>query len=321
MKSLKVLFIFTVFFSLLYGEDKFILRTIDSDKEILSLSEKIDVQKRLEAGKKIGTIERFEVITEDGVTIPAIFFNRNSDKLIFFGHGFGGSKEWYKSRGYLFSDYDVVLFDYRWKNINAFLSKISIILHPFRESLFREKDDVKAVLKEVKSKKQYKEVIGFGECYSSFVFAALQSEAEQEDNMVFDKLIMDSSWLSLVDFSRQLALDPCVPCHHNSALEAPNWIRKILKFKVVNYCINKFFETLAPDISIEKDLCKIKNTSILFLHGSNDRLVPMETFKKIWNATKCHKVALITPFEHVSNVKNSTTLSVCDNFIRNNLNK
>jgi len=72
-------------------------------------------------------------------------------------------------------------------------------------------------------------------------------------------------------------------------------------------------------MSIKPFLKQISQASILFIHGTNDLLIPLESvFDEIFeSASSTDKVALITPFGHVDNIQSNPASYkfVCDQFI------
>ncbi len=81
---------------------------------------------------------------------------------------------------------------------------------------------------------------------------------------------------------------------------------------------------LLPKHSITDSLKQITKIPIFFIHGTSDRFVPFKDFiSHMWEITKTDKIALITPFDHLSkkHASNMTNWGIykyhVDDFIRN----
>jgi len=262
-------------------------------------------------------VSNFDLYSDNRVKIPTIFFDRGSDKLLVVGQGFSGRKEQQVYKTKIFLDYDIVVFDYRWIRSYRFYLKPTTIIHPYQKILLEEKDEVLTVVNEIKSRKRYTDVIGLGECYSNFTFAMAQVESEQNGNPLFSKLIMDSAWLSLADFINEITLDPVLPLKPQKG-GTPKIIKKVLKKKYIHKCLFNFVKLFVPKISSANYLSQIRMAPILFIHGTQDKMVPYETtFNRIWDTVvNTSKILFITPFEHSYNDKDKATYKfICDAFM------
>src|SRR3989338_973729 len=138
--------------------------------------------------------------THDGYSFSALYFNRGSDTVLVLGQGFFGVKENMLFEAGLFSKYDIIAFDYRWNELGEFL------LNPRHWNtgflLIKEADEVESVLDFLQQKKQYKNIVGLGQCYSCFTFIMAQYKRQKHKKLNFTKLILDSCWLSLFDFAK-----------------------------------------------------------------------------------------------------------------------
>ncbi|HBS48083.1 MAG: hypothetical protein UR14_C0008G0056 [candidate division TM6 bacterium GW2011_GWE2_31_21] len=253
--------------------------------------------------------ESLTLRTESGIEFPTIFINNNSSHILVLGQGFPGGKESMKSFiDYLGSDFDYIIFDYRWTQIFKFMCKPSTLIHPFQKLLCEEQEELFAIAKYIRLKERernrtYKERIALGECYSNFVFVKSQVLSQQQGNAIFTKLILDSCWLSLKDFVDSICFDPYLPCSPQEG-GTPLWIKRILTLKWIHAPISKIARLLTPQISISPYLAQLENIPVLFIHGTNDLMVPRKHFDKIWEDTATHqKAAFITPHAHSDNFK------------------
>lgn len=293
---------------------EFVLKTNDPHQEInFSLPLKQVHQKN----NPHETIKKILLTTPDGEEIPALFFDRNKDKVIVGGQGFPGPKEEMKWTTRLFHDYDVIIFDYRWHKMPRFIMRLSTLLHPVKTLFLQEKQEVKTVIDYLKKQKKYKEVIGLGECYSNFTFAAAQAEAEEKHETCFTKLILDSCWHNSRDWVEQISLDPWLPFSPQTG-GTPTWLQSFLHKPFVHWAITRILNLITPRLSVEPYLNKV-TVPLLFIHGKNDKLVPLDpVFKKVWALTKTtEKAVFITPYEHSYNWQNSWLYrKICHCFIK-----
>ncbi len=248
--------------------------------------------------------------------IDTLFFDRKSDTLLILGQGFPGSKESIASVAWLFPDYDVISFDYRWRDLYTYTTTTQTILHPVQRMIHDCVDDAELVVRHFKEQKQYREVIGLGLCYSNYTFAEAQARSK-----LFTKLIFDSSWTSLNEFIRHICLDPWLPYSPQEG-GSPEWLKNILKASFVHSCLTSIIDVCCPTISVLPVLNKLNATPILFIHGTGDLLVDYpNNFTALWQAaTADYKAAFITPSRHSDNMDPDPTLyhTICDAFIRTN---
>ena len=249
-------------------------------------------------------------------SIDTLFFDRKSDTLLILGQGFPGSKEGIACIAWLFPDYDVVSFDYRWRDLYTYAATTQTILHPVQRMIHDCVDDAEIVVRHFKEQKQYREVVGLGLCYSNYTFLAAQVRSN-----LFTKLIFDSSWTSLNEFIRHICLDPWLPCSPQEG-GSPEWLKSILKTSFVHSCLTSIVDLCCPTISVVPILEQLRTTPILFIHGAGDLLVDYpNNFAALWQAVATdHKAAFITPSRHSDNMDPNPTLyhAICDTFIRTN---
>ena len=295
-------------FSLLYGRDKEVF-FLEEKLSTTKLSRPIDC-KKLKA-KIFSECNKVVLNTSDKVEFEAIFFDRGSDKLVVLGQGFPGTKEtWWYEIEYIFNDYDVVIFDYRWRNTRQFVKESFSLFRPVRsiiQSLITpEKEEVKSVVEHFKKLKKYDDVIGVGLCFSCFSFIKAQQRSESLEEPLFSKLILEGCWPSFLELAQQVQVDPWLLSDPIKG-GTPQFIKSILTFFPIYYPLLAVSSIIYPDISIQRELSQLRCEQILFIHGKNDPLIPFETgFKKVWDQTNVStKIALVTPYHHCEGMDSS----------------
>ncbi len=291
-----------------YSLQKFTLKTNGGKISFFAKAPKL---KKLSQEKA----SQLSIKTNIGKKIPVLFFDRGKNKAIVIGQGFPGKKEDAKYKAQVLDDYDILSFDYSWEKIFSFLLQPSTLCHPWKKFFWEEKKVVHAVVNFLKKKKDYKEIVGLGECYSNFTFALAQIEAEGKKEKLFTKLIFDSCWHNSRDFIEEISLDPWLPFSPQHG-GAPELLKKILHSPLFHYPISLLLDLLTPNISTEPYLKKI-SIPLLFIHGTNDKMVPYKkVFKKIWQIPTGQKALLLTPFEHSDNMQNTFVYKkICAAFI------
>lgn len=307
-KFLLPIFIFCFFFNAVKAESGFYLLTEKNEriplfrdqnnfKEISYpyIKAKDDLKSKLEPvpSKKF----LIKLPSKDNVRMD--FFDRKSDKLLIFGNGFFSTRKRWKYIIQLFKNYDIVVFDYRTNPWWTFLNPAKL-LHPFKKMFFDQAEEVIASFNVVTKLKKYSEVVGLAECYSCFMFAVAQLKQESEGKKLFDKLVLDSSFISFTDV-------------YKMAKKKPN------QSSANNLILSLTPETLIPDISIKTSLSQIKNVPILFIQGKQDSMFSLEAFfSDVWVPTTSQKVLFLTPYEHVHNGTDWGVYSfICNQFINN----
>lgn len=267
------------------------------------------------------------VKTEDGETISCTYFNRNSDTLLVVGTGFGNEREKVAPFVHMFSQYDVIIFDYRghgydqpslldvtkWRfSPTSFLKNLVKILTPFldwsrvpnidlnKTTLGKKEDkDLLAVINHMCTTKEYKKLFGIGLCFSSHIFAKTASQQPE----LFDKLILDSSLYSMqklmnrISNSPQLILDPQRgqwPGGMNSLVkgeknkETPTSGTTILSKMFIGTPSSENDTTAAYLSTLPTE------TSVLFFHGNQDIMTPYETdfLANLKESKLCNKLGI-----------------------------
>lgn len=240
--------------------------------------------------------------TSDGYEFPAIFFDRGKDKVVVYGQGFPGSKEAMLPEASLFDECDAIIFDYRWYDLRDFLLTASHWF-PLGASLIgKESEEVITVLHFLQSKKKYKEIIGLGQCYSCYTFLRAQYIQEKRPGSVcFSKLILDSCWPSLFKFTKSLQYDPMLSINPQDG-GTYEVIKSLLALPGVSHLISGLLYIGLPNISLGKYLTQVRCQK-LFLHGSDDLLIPYETaFLPMFAeyVSEEQALAIVMPAGHVS---------------------
>ncbi len=261
-------------------------------------------------------VHNLNLVTDSGISFPIIFFDRKSPVVLVLGQRFPGSKEEMLTYAHAFKQYDIVMFDYRWNNMASYSLHPATLFNPVKRFMCDPEEEVHTVISFLLSRKSYREIVGLGQCYSNYMFARAQAHAQKQHKPFFTKLILDSCWLSLKGFMQQIIRDPWLPSNPQHGSENGT-IKKLLNSswinKIASFCSNK----ATPDVSIIEWINIIRNTPILFIHGSNDLIVPLSDFDNVWNAT-CNtpKAALITPYQHSDNFHDRRWyVHVCETFI------
>jgi len=246
--------------------------------------------------------EQILLKTADGYEFAAIFFDRGKENIVIFGQGFPGSKDAMIPEASLLDECDAIIFDYRWNDLSTFLSKLSHWFPLGKSLISSSAEEVIAVLKFIKNKKKYKEVIGLGQCYSCYTFLRAQYIQEKTlDPACFSKLILDSSWASIFSFTKTLQYDPMLAVNPQNS-GTSEIIKSGLALPGVRHAISGFFYMGLPEISVKKYLKKVM-CPMLFLHGSDDLLIPYETgFLPMFTefVSEERALAVIMPTGHVN---------------------
>jgi hypothetical protein len=255
--------------------------------------------------------------TCSGVDVPVLFFNRNSSTVLLVGQALPANKETMAIYAKLFSDYDVILFDYRWhKNYGSFLLKSLALCSPVQRILFDEEEEVRTVVDFLRRYKNYEKIIGLGECYSAFLFAKVQADDVRKFGYgPFTHLIFDSCWHSLKSFAESICDDPYLPLFPQEG-GAPSILKAITRSFIVKELLLKVIFTFMHNVSIEEHLLHL-NVPVLFIHGLKDLFVPQHQFEALWKVSCIdNRVALLTPYQHANNLQDKFLYRfICEKFI------
>lgn len=252
--------------------------------------------------------QKIELETVDNIKIEGYFIDRGANKAILIGQGFPSCCTKLVPFLKLFPDYDLLIINYRWHNWQSSLNFSSDMLsNPIAKYIYEAKNDVIAAVKFLKNRNQYESITGIGLCYSGLIYVIAQAMVLSQENeeLLFDKLIIDSSYFSTEEVVNSVIIDPKLCCE-NKYGGTPKVIQSILSAqpisKVIKVMGNMFTGDQFERLSIEWYLPMIARTPIMFIHGKNDLLVPYRHFETMYQAaynTSC--CALITEHEHTLN--------------------
>jgi hypothetical protein len=254
--------------------------------------------------------------TAGGSSVLGTFFDHGSDILIVMGSGFGKPRRTLRYYAQTFQNYDVLIFDYSWRtNIKNFVSSFRTLVAPIAVFFDGPWQDVVAVVQYGMARKKYTKIVGLGLCYSAYQFLAAEVKCQKNKVRLFDALIIDSCPLSTADVQKQVFRNISLLYDPLQSTESG-----VLQYIWSSTCIPDMLAWISSKFSNYSvlHLCaQLETVPVLCIHGRADRLVPLESFEKIWTAIKVHnKVALITPSSHVLNIRNQTVYKVvCDQFI------
>jgi pimeloyl-ACP methyl ester carboxylesterase len=244
------------------------------------------------------------------------FFDHGSDILIVMGPGFGKPRGTLQYYAQIFQNYDVLIFDYCWRtNIKNFMGSFKSLRAPIAALFDGPWQDVISVVQYGTSHKKYKKVVGLGICYSAYQFLAAEAECQKNQVHLFDALIIDSCPLSTVDVQKQVFRNISLLYNPLQSTE-PGWLQYIWGLTRVPGML-AWLSSKFSNYSVLPLCAQIGQIPVLCIHGRADRLVPLESFERMWAAIQSHnKMALITPSSHVLNIRNQAVYKVvCDQFI------
>lgn len=319
--TLKLLF-FSIVLSLgtpLAAQEKFLLRTTAS-KESIPLQTNLLQQKYPQAHKKVSTLKPqvIKLKTPKQVEVTTHFYDHGKDQIIILGQGFRGNKEsmdyFVKAFG---TSYDMITFDYRWgNNFALYCVNPKTLISPLNQLVHAQQEEVNTVIDFVKKRKNYKDVICLGLCFSGFLFLMAQAEAEKKGSLLFTKMIIDSCWYSLDAFLESIRQDPLLPAHPQAG-GTPGLVKGILRHSPAYRLIFRSVKSCMPSICIKDYAGKVSIPPIFFIHGADDKLVPLDYFDQMWASCPASKVGLITPYQHADNFINYELYTLlCDQFIQ-----
>ncbi len=311
MTSLQYCFFILLCMSNAVHVNAFLLKTEQGEKSLIPIEKTEAPQDPF----KNATIHNIKLETSTGIKVPVLHIDRQSDIVLILGQGLPAQKEEMLKYAALFETYDIILFDYRWcKQYGWLLAKSIALFSPIQRILLDEEQEVRAVLSYIQDK-NFQKVVGLGVCYSNFLFAKIQSDDAKKDRGPFTHLILDSCWYSLKSFAKSIATDPYLPTSPQYG-GAPSWLKALTNSRVGLYIATNIVFRCINDISIEKALNTL-DCPVLFIHGQEDIMVPMEKFGKLWNAAQPHKrSALLTPNPHAASINNHSIYAfIAEQFI------
>jgi len=252
--------------------------------------------------------QKIELTTTDGVAINGYFIDRGADKALLIGQGFLVSCDKMLPFVKIFPDYDLLIINYRWHNWHSSLTLPSGILSaPLHKYIYEAKNDVIAAVKFLRNHKPYETVTGIGLCYSGLVYVIAQAMvfSQESEELLFDKLIIDSSYYSTQEVANSVLKDPKLCCENKHG-GTPNCLQALLSAEPISNVMKLMGDTFMGEqfeqLSMAWYLPMIAFTPIMFIHGKNDLLVPIRHFEKMYKAAyNTPHCALVTEHEHTLN--------------------
>lgn len=276
--------------------------------------------------------ELISIQTVDGIEIKCTFFDRGSDTLIVVGPGFTNEREIMTPFVKMFSNYNVVIFDFRghgyepstWYNpmtwhswsvtkntfgMDSYLAKLGEV----------EERDVAAVVTEFKTRKTYKNVFGVSVCYGSFIF--LKAQALYPG--LFDRIVVDGTWNSVGDIVEKIRHDLKLLCKPQTGGWKEYWISRQPWFQssLIWAARNIFALNMDHDVRLVDYLPLIEETPILFFYGKDDLLVYRDEFEELWNSLNSpYRATIVTSNPHVVNhyKQKEVYKAICESFFTTN---
>lgn len=253
--------------------------------------------------------EELALQTPDGHTIHALYFNRNSSKLLVCAPGFGFFKEVMVPFVDLYPEYDIVIMDQRGHGLEA---QANSITDRFAHSIFgivpslitygkKEVYDALNLVTTLHSRtgNRYNQVIGFGHCYSSLIFV----RAARKFPQLFDRLIVDGTVPSLKKVFSRMQDNPFMLANLRVGGIGPARLQSSELFYSMMTKVHRqlFDAAYTSSLKNRKNLSEL-TIPIMFIHGHADIMVSDAEFEKLWQATASpEKVALLTDNRHLIN--------------------
>ncbi len=249
------------------------------------------------------------------ITVPYTLYDRGSDTLIIMGQGLSSGREENERYTRIFPTYDIVMFDYRWRDMASYVRRKDTITAPYKELFILEKSEVIHIVDMMRTRKKYSNIIGLGTCYSALTFLDAQQAAAKAGFHLFDRMIFDSCPLSIADIARNVGIDPTLIANPRLS-RLPAWVKQLVRGTRVPWLFERITGFVLPS-STTKLLSILPEIPILFIHGRKDQLIPISSFETIWqSAMPKHSLACITPYAHVENTNNERFYNiVCTAFI------
>lgn len=249
--------------------------------------------------------------TSDNEIIHYMHFDRGSDTLLVVG-GALLNMEKMASFVKMFTQYDLIIFNHRgiaYDDSSLFnpgtwpywLSS-TCVAQGLRGSKLRlgleEEKDVFAVIYDIFKKKSYAKIYGLALCYSAPIFI----KAAVTRPGVFDKLILDGSWIymqTMVDrFIEGWRAESKLNWLYNILPNDREWFQNMFTW-LAEFVSGVKFRSLDVDFT---PYLKELDIPVLFIHSVNDSMVPTSEFEDIWAyVPSTQKAAVLTTYEHIRN--------------------
>ncbi len=253
------------------------------------------------------------------LNIPYTYFDRGSDTLLVIGGGLANDRERMAPFVALFPQYDLVLFDYRGHGIEQTpttlkgkLSKQFLGIDCTETTLCEKEDEeVTNLIKYFKQNKPYTSIFGIGLCYSAVILAKV---AAKNPGTTFDKLMLDGAWPNLSQIGEKFSSDPMLFFDPQRGSRIGRFFGR---FSIIKSFVQKTWEKLfsikfKDGINALSYFEKLADIPVLFFQSTNDLLIPMSEFGKVWRSVPHkQKIAIVTPAKHLQNfVKYKETFSM-----------
>lgn len=237
--------------------------------------------------------------------------NNNKDTVILVGPGFTNPAEKMAPFVHIFQNYDVAIINYRGHGLKAppiykfldWLAHKTFQVAPPTKVGAIEHQDVFTSVKFLRGK-GYKRIIGMGLCYSSLIFLKSYSiHYEKTKERLFDKMILDSPWISLEAFCNKLGSDPKLIFTPQRGGWGNKWLCKNGYCQwIFPFLVKSFTGEEVKNKSIIPYLPNVVDVPLLIWYGRNDLTVFPDEFEKIWEGlSNTKKIAVITSNPHVFN--------------------
>lgn len=281
------------------AQEQFLWLSGSQSKHILSQQELDQVKKQYSFLNQSVYYARDLQVVKDGYQelafkdqenkqFKAYFFNRNAKNTVLVVPPYQTSIDKMVHFAALFSDYNIVIVEYESGSIQQALSE---------QFLAKKRARVKQVFEWVQSQK-YTKIIACGQCYGARLLLELQKQLQEENKPGFDLFIIDSCPAEAHELAEKFAKDPLSILTFGKRT-TPDYLKMLLTFFPVQYCIKKYAQTCFNAQSLES-LFKNITVPVLFFHGQKDNLITTKQFMQLYNVVPHeNKYALITPYKHL----------------------
>lgn len=282
-------------------------------------------KKRREFTEQVMNGKHFDVTTKDGETISCTFIDNKSDTLLVIGHGFTDPREVSAPIGALFGlpatenlaspAYDILLIQLRGhgidqkpyeksmnprKNIRNQLLSVGVDIDKIKLGTC-EHLDVKAAVEKAHTltTNRHTRTFGYAMCYSTMAFV----KAEVLFPGTFNKLVLDSVWISIKDLVDSVGKEPdfITKPQRGGGKFLPGIITGTSWFTWMLRKTFSYLSTIDIDKSEEMTPYLEKLTiPVFFIHAIFDRFTTYANMLQLVKAKKQGSYALLlTPHQHI----------------------
>lgn len=242
--------------------------------------------------------EQYSLVREDEVDVNFTWYQNDKDALVILALGKGGLlKDKLPFVRELTKHADVIIFDYEWQNPAPLLTRMARIPTPIKRYFtdnYKEIQTIVTWIRTVQRKKQYKSIVGHGECYSTYTLA--QAEAlKAPGSIVFDKLVLDSPIISARSSVKEILKNPGLCCDPLTG-KFPALLKSF--FALFAPCTNRIVDFCSNEYSVLEYVEKV-TIPVLFIRGQHDPMVTSTDFFKMFgHLASEQKAVFMTPFHH-----------------------